>query len=128
MPKHYLYNAYKNTTVYICFKYVWNLLNSSWMSASTGFVKYHFKFTYIPTFPWFLKSYDVVYTLWLRKIGVRSGSPFLQSYEIKFPPRTILWFKILRIFSVENIKMLGVFMFQTWDNCQLCTDSQDSSQ
>ena len=36
-----------------------------------------------------------------------------QSYEIKFPPWTILWFKILGIFSVENIKKLCVFMFQT---------------
>ena len=43
----------------------------------------------------------------------------LQSYEIKSPPRTILWFRILGIFSVENIKWLCVFMFQTWDNSQL---------
>ena len=42
-----------------------------------------------------------------------------QSYEIKFPPWTILWFRILGIFSVENIKRLCVFMFQTWDNSQL---------
>ena len=27
-----------------------------------------------------------------------------QSYEIKSPPWTILWFRILGIFSVENIK------------------------
>jgi hypothetical protein len=32
---------------------------------------------------------------------------------------TILWFRILGIFSVENIKRLCVFMFQTWDNSQL---------
>ena len=38
---------------------------------------------------------------------------FIQSYEIKSPPWTILWFRILRIFSVENIKKLCVFMFQT---------------
>ena len=37
----------------------------------------------------------------------------VQSYEIKFPPWTILWFRILGIFSVENIKRLCVFMFQT---------------
>jgi hypothetical protein len=38
---------------------------------------------------------------------------FDQSYEIKSPPWTILWFKILGIFSVENIDRLVVFMFQT---------------
>ena len=43
----------------------------------------------------------------------------IQSYEIKSPPWTILWFRILGIFSVENIKRLCVFMFQTWDNSQL---------
>ena len=42
-----------------------------------------------------------------------------QSYEIKYPPWTILWFRILGIFSVENIKRSCVFMFQTWDNSQL---------
>ena len=36
-----------------------------------------------------------------------------QSYEIKSPPWTILWFRILGIFSVENIKRLCVLMFQT---------------
>ena len=41
-----------------------------------------------------------------------------QSYEIKSPSWTILWFRILGIFS-ENIDRLGVFMFQTWDNSQL---------
>ena len=40
-------------------------------------------------------------------------------YEIKSPPWTILWFRILGIFSVENIKRLYIFMFQTWDNSQL---------
>ena len=39
-----------------------------------------------------------------------------QSYEIKSPLWTILWFRILGIFSVENIDRLGVFMLQTWDN------------
>ena len=43
----------------------------------------------------------------------------LQSYLIKSPPWTILWFRILGIFSVENVKRLCVFMFQTWDNSQL---------
>ena len=51
-----------------------------------------------------------------------------QSYEIKSPPWTILWFRILGIFSVENIDRLGFSMFQTWDNSQLCIDSQYSSQ
>ena len=31
-------------------------------------------------------------------------------------------------YPVENIKRLCVFMFQTWDNSQLSTDSQYSSQ
>ena len=53
---------------------------------------------------------------------------YSQSYEIKSPPWTILWFRILEIFSVENIARLGVFMFQTSDNSQLCIDSQYSSQ
>ena len=43
----------------------------------------------------------------------------MQSYEIKSPPWTILWFRILGI-----IARLGVFMFQTSDNSQLCIDSQ----
>ena len=51
-----------------------------------------------------------------------------QSYEIKSPPWTILWFRILEIFSVENIARLSVLMFQTSDNSQLCIDSQYSSQ
>ena len=44
-----------------------------------------------------------------------SKKPFMyyQSYEIKSPPLTILWFRILGIFSDENIKRLCVFMFQT---------------
>ena len=42
-----------------------------------------------------------------------------QSYVIKSPLWTILWFRILGIFSVENIKRLCGFMFQTWDNSQL---------
>ena len=42
-----------------------------------------------------------------------------QSYEIKSPPWKILWFRILGIFSVENIKRLCVFMLKTWDNSQL---------
>ena len=52
----------------------------------------------------------------------------IQRYEIKSPPWTILLFRILGIFSDENIERLGVFMFQTWDNSQLCIDSQYSSQ
>ena len=44
---------------------------------------------------------------------------FCQSYVIKSAPWTILWFRNLGIFSVENIKRLHVFMFQTWDNSQL---------
>ena len=44
---------------------------------------------------------------------------YCQSYEIKSPPRTILWFRILGIFSVENIARLGVFMLRTCTNSQL---------
>ena len=40
-------------------------------------------------------------------------SLYSQNYEIKFPPWTILWFRILGIFSVENKKRMCVFMFQT---------------
>jgi hypothetical protein len=43
----------------------------------------------------------------------------MQSYEIKSPPWTILWFGILGIFSVENIKRLCGFMFKTCSNSQL---------
>ena len=39
-----------------------------------------------------------------------------QSYEIKSPPWTILWFRILGIFSVENIKRLCVFMFRCYNS------------
>ena len=60
--------------------------------------------------------------------AIKNWSVVLQSYEIKSPPWTILGFRILGIFSVENIYRLGVFMFQTWDNSQLCIDSQYSSQ
>ena len=42
-----------------------------------------------------------------------------QSYEIKSPPWTILWLRILGIFSVENIKRLCIFMFKTCSNSQL---------
>ena len=40
----------------------------------------------------------------------------IQSYDIKSPPWTIWWFRILGIFFVENIDRLGDFMFQTSDN------------
>ena len=53
----------------------------------------------------------------------KNESGFQQSYEIKSPPWTILWFRILGIFSVENIDRLCVLMFQTWDNSQLLIDS-----
>ena len=44
---------------------------------------------------------------------IAGGIGFRQSYEIKSPPWTILWFRILGIFSVENIDRLCVFIFQT---------------
>ena len=55
----------------------------------------------------------------------QSGPPRLsqghriQSYVIKSAPWTILWFRILGIFSIEYIKRLCVFMFQTCSNSQL---------
>ena len=56
--------------------------------------------------PWFGKLSDMCQkenqTKWL---GVYS----VQSYEIKSPPWTILWFRILEIFYVENTARLGVF-------------------
>ena len=55
----------------------------------------------------------------LSKLQSQCNSSFDQSYVIKSAPWTILWFRILGIFSVENIKRLCVFMFQTWDNSQL---------
>ena len=42
-----------------------------------------------------------------------------QSYVIKSAPWTILRFRILGIFSVENMKRLCVIMFQTCSNSQL---------
>ena len=58
------------------------------------------------------KDFDL--SFWLPASGIPISLP--QSYEIKSPPWAILWFRILGIFSVENIKRLGVFMFQTWDS------------
>ena len=57
-----------------------------------------------------------------------TNKPCTQSYEIKSPPQIILWFRNLGIFSLQNIARLGVFMFQTSDNSQLCFYSQYSSQ
>ena len=61
-------------------------------------------------------------------IYLYQDSSLLQSYEIKSPPWTILWFRILGIFSVEYIKRLRAFMFKSCSNSLLCTDSQYSSQ
>ena len=47
------------------------------------------------------------------KFKIMKSSPLLA--------RTMLWFRILGIFTVENIARLGVFMFQTSDNIQFCT-------
>ena len=44
---------------------------------------------------------------------------YRQSYVIKSAPWTILWFRILGIFSAEYIKRLCVFMFETCSNSQL---------
>ena len=43
----------------------------------------------------------------------------IQSYVIKSAPWTILWFRILGIFSVEYIKRLRAFMFKSCSNSQL---------
>ena len=50
---------------------------------------------------------------------INSCRGFAQSYVIKSAPWTILWFRILGTFSVEDIKRLCVFMFQTCSNSQL---------
>jgi hypothetical protein len=63
----------------------------------------------------------------LFKGGNYSQKYGMQSYEIKSPPWTILWFRILGIFFVENICSLGVFMFHTSDSSQLCIDSKYSN-
>ena len=42
-----------------------------------------------------------------------------QSYVIKSAPWTILWFRILGIFSGEYIKRLCVFMFKSCSNSKL---------
>ena len=60
--------------------------------------------------------------------GKNTNFALSQSYEIKSPPWTILFFRILGIFSVKNIARLGIFMFQTSDNSHLCIDSQYTSQ
>ena len=52
-------------------------------------------------------------------LGIIQCYRYLQSYVIKSAPWTILWFRIFGIFSVENIKRLCVFMFQTCSNSQL---------
>ena len=68
------------------------------------------------------KEYD---SFWSK---LEKPSTLNQSYEIKSPPWTIWWFRILGIFSVEIIDRLGAMMFQTSDNSQLFIDSQYSSQ
>ena len=57
-----------------------------------------------------------------------TGMWLVQSYEVKLPPWTIWWFRILGIFSIVNINRLGAMLFQTSDNSQLCIDSQYSSR
>ena len=50
---------------------------------------------------------------WIESVpAYYSRLSWLQSYEIKYPPWTILWFRILGIFSVESIKRLCVVCFK----------------
>ena len=56
-------------------------------------VKYHFKFTYIGTFPWFLKSYDVVNP---KKVSVR-----LYQYKIRY----ILLEKVCKCYMYKQHKL-----------------------
>ena len=63
-----------------------------------------------------------------QKYATQCTCMFLQSYEIKSPPWTIWLFRILGIFSVENINRMGAMMFQSSVNNQLCIDSKYSSQ
>ena len=77
----------------------------SWHLWSLGAI--HFLFIYFPG-NWYRITQTTVNSLGLE-----------QSYVIKSAPWTILWFRILGIFSVENIKRSCVFMFQTCSNSQL---------
>ena len=67
--------------------------------------------------PWVKKFFEgALFILVKLKLRYVSRDPTIysqQSYEIKSPPWTILWFIIVGIFSVENIDRLGVFMLQT---------------
>ena len=72
------------------------------MSASTGFVKYHFKFTYLPTFPWFLKSYDVV-PYDSEKLGLEVGPLFCKAMKSSSLLGPFWDLKFWR-FSLLNIK------------------------
>ena len=56
---------------------------------------------------------------WISKVIFKFVLEKMQSYVIKSAPWTILWFRILEIFSAEYIKRLCVFMFQTCSNSQL---------
>ena len=71
---------------------------------------------------WFLTFQTLeLNVVWLRSrhfttIYLSTGICKKQSYEIKSPPWTIWWFRILGIFSVENVNRLGAMMFQTSDS------------
>jgi hypothetical protein len=71
--------------------------------------------------------YSILVTSTHRRLGALSVRSFVckgykqqaskqgsQSYEIKSPPWTIWRFRILGIFSVENIDRLGDYMIQTF--------------
>ena len=72
------------------------------------------------SFHWFSRNSELEAT-WISLIGWphKTSIYYTQSYVIKSAPWTILWFRILGIFSVENIKRLCAFMFQTCSNSQL---------
>jgi hypothetical protein len=67
---------------------------------------------------WTLDIYHIIlFILFFTKIDSHfATSSFItfenQSYEIKSPPWTIWRFRILGIFSIENIDRLGAMMFQ----------------
>ena len=97
------------------------------------------KVDFNPIFPWNLKSMLQTSQPYLYQGDPNIAQFSLHSNSIVLKPKlcnqvrsldhfVVLWFRILGIFSVEYIKRLCVFMFQTCSNSLLCTDSQYSSQ
>ena len=103
---HHLWNSLANLiSIHI---HMYNVHCRYWHIIPKLYVILKLVFTYSGMTPvWLLLFFKVVF-----------NSYYNQSYEIKSPP----WTK--GIFSVKNIARLGVFMFQTSNNIQLCIGSQ----